>query len=105
MCLQEKASILWSTRDKPKKKSSLVRKANTSEIEALLCQHLTLEEDDISKDENTSEESVEQDDSILVNSTIANNDNPDNIRNLLSTIFKSAPTSKTEVNKDSDSTK
>ena len=62
-----------------------------------------MEEDIISKDDNTSEESVEQDNYILVNSETSKNKNPADSRNFLSTILKIKPKSKTKFNKASAS--
>ena len=66
---------------------------------------LALEEDVIAEDDTVTEGPIKQDTSILVNSKTANNDNPADIRSLLSTIYKETPKSKTKINKTSASEK
>ena len=62
------------------------------------------EEDTTNEVDTTSEESIEQDTSILVNYTIDKNANPAGTRNLMSTVYEKIPNSKTEVNKSSTPT-
>ena len=83
---KEKASILGRTREKPKHKHPSTRKLNKSEIEALLHQHLTFRKDSSAEDDSTSEDSIEKDASILVNSEAAKNVSPDGTLNILSVI-------------------
>ena len=56
---KEKASILSIPRDKHKHKTPFTRKVSKSEIEVLLHQCLTFEEDTIAEDDTPSEHSVE----------------------------------------------
>ena len=90
-----------SARDKLKPKTPFTRKVHKSEIEALLLQSLAFEEDVVAKDDTTPKEPTDQDDSILVNSTIAKNSNQVEIRGFLSAFFKNTSNSKTKVNKAS----
>ena len=96
---------------KPKPKPHLpnkppfARKVNKSEIiEAFLHQYLILEEDSIDEDVAKSEDSIE-DTSILVDSTIAKNSNPANLRDILSTVYENTPNYNTKINKCSTSAK
>ena len=84
MLTKENASILGGVRDRPKLKPHFTRNVNKYEKNALLRQYLEFDEENVAKDCITSEESIEQNASILVNSTTAKNDNPAEILNLLS---------------------
>ena len=98
-----------SARDKPKTnppfptKSPFNRKVNKSKIiEALIHQYLILEEDFITEDDTGTKDPIEQDTSILVKSTTAKITNPTDSSNLISTIYKKIPNSKTKINKASN---
>ena len=98
--------MLKNVKDEPKPKTLFTRKLRKSKIiEALLNQHLMLEEDVITEDRTKPNECVDHDASILVKSTTAKNSNPADIRNITSAVFQKKSNSKTKANKDSTSAK
>ena len=68
---------------------------------ALLHQCLTLKEDATIEDWTETEDTIEEETSILVNSATVKNSNPADIRNLIFNICKKKPNSNTNVNKAS----
>ena len=69
---------------KPKPKPPLGRKVSKAKIKELTHKYLILEEDNIAEDGTTSEDYIEEDNSILVNSSTSKSANLADIYNIIS---------------------